>query len=164
MPTLSYPILSLPICLLIAFNLGMHYYHVCTVSPGFTDQPSATPGHGFMWAKPKNERALTTGSYPEQTSVRVTLAKLSQCRKCMQMRPERSHHCRICNRCILKFDHHCPWINQCVGIHNERHFVMFMAYLCLASFCFITMGFDKAKIAMGLSWPVGSTHLLSFRC
>jgi palmitoyltransferase len=88
MPTLSYPILSLPICLLIAFNLGMHYYYVCTVSPGFTDQPSAIPGHGLMWAKPKNEQALTTGSYPEQTSVRVTLAKLSQCRKCMQMRPE----------------------------------------------------------------------------
>ncbi|PWN45842.1 zf-DHHC-domain-containing protein [Ceraceosorus guamensis] len=58
-------------------------------------------------------------------------------------KPERAHHCRICNTCSLKFDHHCPWLNQCVGLGNERHFVLFMAWLALGMF-----------VVVGSSWPV----------
>ena len=150
LPTLAFSLIAIPTCTLIAFNLMMHYYYVCTVSPGFNDQPSPVAGTGVMWAKPKRPEGNTS----PQDVVMITPAEMAQCRKCVQMRPERSHHCRICKRCILKFDHHCPWINQCVGIHNERHFVLFMAYLVLSTFCFNILGFTKAKDAMGFTWPM----------
>jgi hypothetical protein len=38
-PTLPYPWITTPICLLIVFNLYAHYYFVCTVSPGFVEDP-----------------------------------------------------------------------------------------------------------------------------
>ena len=43
-PDLSYPIISLPICTLIALNLLMHYFYVCTVPPGFAEDPPQEPG------------------------------------------------------------------------------------------------------------------------
>ena len=66
-------------------------------------------------------------------------------------------------------------INQCVGIHNERHFVMFMyvasfsfiiflvtqshfiyirAYLVLSTFCFSTLGYQQMLKALGVTFDV----------
>jgi len=86
----------------------------------------------------------------------MTHAMMSKCRKCGMYRPERAHHCRICGRCVLKYDHHCPWINQCVGLHNERHFVMFMAYLVLSTLCYSILGYHAFFDSLGISfhpWP-----------
>jgi len=89
--------------------------------------------------------------------VTVSKASVGKCRKCLQPRPERTHHCRICNRCVLKYDHHCPWVNQCVGLHNERHFILFMAYLVIASFCYVLFGWHQFLEAIGYyhqpTWP-----------
>ncbi|KAJ7587347.1 DHHC palmitoyltransferase-domain-containing protein, partial [Mycena floridula] len=155
MPHLSFPWLSTPLCLLIAFNLHMHYYYVCTVPPGFVTDPPRQPGSSLLWAKPKEKNRLTSG-VRWSGEVCITEARTTKCRKCSQTKPERTHHCRICNRCVLKYDHHCPvWINQCVGLHNERHFVM--AYLCLSGSCFGILGYPQLFDALGITfeqkWP-----------
>lgn len=59
-PTLSFRIVSVPICLLFATNMFAHYYYVCTVSPGFADDPPSTvttrQGSSWIWAKQKETR------------------------------------------------------------------------------------------------------------
>ncbi|KIM80330.1 hypothetical protein PILCRDRAFT_97949 [Piloderma croceum F 1598] len=162
-PTLSLPLLTTPICSLIALNLIMHYYYACTVPPGFVEDPPREAEHGILWSKkngPAKDRNLTGVQWSEEGSVKITKAMVTKCRKCGQLKPERTHHCRICNHCVLKYDHHCPVrINQCVGIHNERHFVMFMAYLVLSTFCFSILGYQQMFKALGVTfdsqsdWP-----------
>ncbi|KAF5374532.1 hypothetical protein D9615_009074 [Tricholomella constricta] len=158
MPSLSYPVITLPACLLIALNMFMHYFYVCTVKPGFVDDPPPEPGRNILWARrsrPPKGRAMS-GRVRWSSVLNVTRAETTQCSKCGQTKPERTHHCRICNRCVLKYDHHCPWINQCVGLHNERHFVMFMAYLVVSTFCVSVLGYTQLLEALGITytrWP-----------
>jgi len=38
-------------------------------------------------------------------------------------------------------DHHCPWINACVGLHNQRHFVLFMMWLSLGALIVAVLGY-----------------------
>ncbi|KAI0760968.1 zf-DHHC-domain-containing protein [Trametes elegans] len=157
-PSLPWPWLTTPACILIALNLFAHYYYVCTISPGFVSDPPRASGTGWSWARKRDAsrgRQLTGVRWSED--LRVTRAAVSKCRKCGEMRPERSHHCRICNRCVLKYDHHCPVrINQCVGLHNERHFVLFMVYLVISSFFYAVFGWKKVLLGLGWfdeSWP-----------
>ncbi|KAJ7607930.1 DHHC palmitoyltransferase-domain-containing protein [Roridomyces roridus] len=158
MPSLSWPLISFPICLLIVLNLFMHYYYVVTVPPGFVEDPPREPGSSIFWAtKNGPPRGELTGVRWSKELV-ITRAAVTRCRKCGQSKPERTHHCRICNRCVLKYDHHCPVrVNQCVGLHNERHFVMFMAYLVVACICLVATGYPHILRALGatadLSWP-----------
>ncbi|PFH48310.1 hypothetical protein AMATHDRAFT_65799 [Amanita thiersii Skay4041] len=154
-PSLPFPLLSVPICVLIATNMYSHYYWVCTTPPGFItddqrDSPRLVRQRRWYCAKRKEG---------ERRDSNVTPATVVKCRKCGGDKPERTHHCRICNRCVLKYDHHCPGINQCVGLYNERHFVLFMFYFVLSTGCYAFLGFPKALIALGLDfepWP----HLL----
>ena len=85
-PDLSYPIISLPACLLIALNLLMHYFHVCTVPPGFVEDPPREPGSSLLWARRK-DREPTVG-VRWSTVVHVTKAEVTQCTKCGQTKPE----------------------------------------------------------------------------
>lgn len=155
-PTLPFPWLTTPACILVALNMFMHYYYVCTISPGFIGDPPVLPGSGLLWAPPLRRQFSSS-------SVEIVKARMSRCRKCGEMRPERAHHCRICNKCVLKFDHHCPWINQCVGIHNERHFVLFMAYLVLSTFLFSVLGLPRVFDALGMTF-VPWTHAIPAFC
>ncbi|KAI1797062.1 DHHC palmitoyltransferase-domain-containing protein [Ganoderma leucocontextum] len=184
-PSLPYKWLTTPVCVVIVLNLFGHYYYVCTVPPGFADDPPREPnaGTGILWARKRRSakhRALTGVRWSEDAN--VTRAGVSKCKRCGVMRPEvsrvpgltmgmawtrmlragceRSHHCRICNRCVLKYDHHCPngraGINQCVGIHNERHFVLFLIYMVVATACFVAFGWRIVLVALGWSddpWP-----------
>ncbi|KAI6154611.1 zf-DHHC-domain-containing protein, partial [Pisolithus tinctorius] len=154
-PTLPFPWLTAPFSMLIALNVVGHYYHVCTVPPGSVgDTRSLVHGNGFLWAAPPPNGGLC---------LNIVRARMSRCRKCNDTRPERAHHCRICNRCVLKFDHHCPVrINQCVGLYNERHFVLFMAYLVLATSIFTILGFPHAFIAFGFTVAVWTHSLPPF--
>ncbi|KAF8702223.1 hypothetical protein AX14_014457 [Amanita brunnescens Koide BX004] len=146
LPALPWPLLSVPTCCLIAFNLFMHYFWACTTPPGFTNAPE--PKHtGWLWAQRRRRRE----------NVEISPAEVTQCRKCSGEKPERTHHCRICNRCVLKYDHHCPVrINQCVGLHNERHFVLFMFYFVVSTAVYCALGYYYLLTALGVyidDWP-----------
>ncbi|KAA1469854.1 zf-DHHC-domain-containing protein [Dentipellis sp. KUC8613] len=149
---LPWPWLTVPPCLLIIVNLATHYYLVCTTSPGFVDEPPPQPGSGILWAAkrdPRSQRHLTGVRWSPE--LHVTKASAVKCSKCGQTKPERAHHCRICNKCVLKYDHHCPVrVNQCVGLYNERHFVLFMAYLVIGSFWYSVLGWPYLIDALGL--------------
>ncbi|KAF9243377.1 DHHC palmitoyltransferase-domain-containing protein [Melanogaster broomeanus] len=165
-PGFQFPWLSTPPCILLAVNLVMHYYYVCTVPPGFVDDPPRHSGSNFMWASPSRpQRPLrTSGVRWTSPEIEIVRAHITRCKRCGQMRPERAHHCRICNKCVLKYDHHCPVrINQCVGLHNERHFVLFMAYLVLATLCFSFLGYPYALDALGMTY-LPWTHPLPQLC
>ncbi|KAI0050411.1 zf-DHHC-domain-containing protein [Auriscalpium vulgare] len=150
LPNLPYPWITIPPCLLIIVNLYAHYYYVCTVSPGFASDPPAHTGHTFTWAKKHATRRRPKG-VQWSSSLNITPAHVTKCAKCGETKPERTHHCRVCNRCVLKYDHHCPGINQCVGLHNERHFVLFMAYVVTATFWYAVSGFWHCLDALGIN-------------
>ncbi|KAF8150156.1 DHHC palmitoyltransferase-domain-containing protein [Crassisporium funariophilum] len=156
-PSLSFRIITIPICIVIALNLHMHYYYAITVRPGFLEDPAREHGSSFLWAQKGKEkgkqRELTGGVKWTSKGSKITPATTTKCLKCRSLRPERTHHCRICNKCVLKYDHHCPVrINQCVGLHNERHFVLFMAYLVLATFCFCLLGYSQFWDSLGVTF------------
>ncbi|KAJ6572634.1 DHHC palmitoyltransferase-domain-containing protein [Mycena sp. CBHHK59/15] len=153
MPSLMWPLLTGPICVLIALNLFMHYYYVVTVPPGFVEDPPRDPKNSVLWATKRSPRHGELTGVRWSNELTVTRATVTKCRKCGQLKPERTHHCRICNRCVLKYDHHCP----CVGLHNERHFVLFMAYLVISCASLSISGFPHVLRALGttfdLEWP-----------
>ncbi|KAJ8693123.1 hypothetical protein PTI98_010367 [Pleurotus ostreatus] len=95
LPGLQWPLISWPLCIIIALNLHMHYFYVCTVPPGFVEDPPRSVPESFLWAKkPQKKRALTSGvSWSAGDSVKITKAEASKCRKC-GTRPEREwpHH------------------------------------------------------------------------
>ncbi|KAK2459596.1 hypothetical protein APHAL10511_008406 [Amanita phalloides] len=93
LPSLPWPLLSVPICSLIAFNLCMHYFWVCSILPGFADG-SRQKQTGRLWARRKGRTK----------HVEISSAEVTQCRKCGGDKPERTHHCSICKRCM--FDTH----------------------------------------------------------
>jgi len=146
-PSLSYPILSANIYFLIVLNLCMHYFYAMTTSPGFLDDPPRDSGNSFLWARKPNsdkgEKKMIRAADWSEKGVKITPASTTKCEKCEKLRPERSHHCSVCNKCVLKYDHHCPWINNCVGLYNERHFVLFLVYVVLATLIIVVFGFQE---------------------
>lgn len=90
-PTLPWPWLTTPLCMLVVLNLFTHYYLVCTIPPGFVDEPrrlSESDG-GWMWATKKTQtrRTQSTGvQWSEELN--VTKAVTSRCKRCAVMRPE----------------------------------------------------------------------------
>nr|XP_058967600.1 palmitoyltransferase ZDHHC16B-like isoform X1 [Pocillopora verrucosa] len=91
----------------LLINIVFHYFKVVFTSPGLAPQET-------------NLEDLKSGKY-------------SLCKKCVRIKPPRSHHCSICKRCVLKMDHHCPWINNCVGHFNHRYFISFCFFMCLGT-------------------------------
>ncbi|CCD67187.1 Palmitoyltransferase [Caenorhabditis elegans] len=67
----------------------------------------------------------------------------SFCSKCNYWKSDNAHHCSVCEKCVLGMDHHCIWINQCVGLHNHRHFFLFIANLTLAAATIIIAGYQS---------------------
>jgi hypothetical protein len=85
-PELSFPIITIPICLLIALNLLMHYFYACSVPPGFVEDRTRQLGSGVFWARKKGERLTDDVEWSSQ--VNITKAEVTQCSKCGQTRPE----------------------------------------------------------------------------
>lgn len=54
--------------------------------------------------------------------------KVTFCKKCNTVRPERAHHCSITGTCILRMDHYCPWTANCVGQRNYKYFFLLGIY------------------------------------
>lgn len=92
-PSLSYPIISIPICLLITLNLCMHYLYVITVSPGFLDDPPHDSGNNFLWVGnwDKGKKTMMPrirGTSWSEKGVKITPASKTKCQKCKKFRPE----------------------------------------------------------------------------
>ncbi|KAL1748248.1 DHHC palmitoyltransferase-domain-containing protein [Schizophyllum fasciatum] len=152
LPSLSAKVLTVPLCIWLAVNLLGNYYWACTMRPGIVgdDQPRR---RAWLYAAKK------TGDPVMRRNFQVTPARCTRCKRCQRSRPERAHHCRICGVCILKYDHH--WINQCVGVHNERYFILFMAYLVICSAIFSVTAWDDVLIALGVDLRPFESTLVS---
>ncbi|KAJ7795764.1 hypothetical protein B0H14DRAFT_3888048 [Mycena olivaceomarginata] len=88
MPSLMWPLISGPICVLIALKLWMHYFHVITVPPGFADDPpvadSAKNGaqNSIFWASKKAPRRGELAGVRWSNELVITQAGVTKCRKC----------------------------------------------------------------------------------
>jgi len=93
LPTIPWPWLSAPTCILIIINLFAHYYFACTVSPGFAGDPPRRVGDGFIWAKKRHahSRFLTNGVY-WSPHLNITPASVTKCPKCGESKPEVRRH------------------------------------------------------------------------
>jgi palmitoyltransferase len=92
-PSLPFPIISIPICLLITLNLYMHYFYAITVPPGFLDDPPRDPPrNSFLWArkvKDKGKQRMISGvRWSAKGNTKITPAYTTKCRKCSKFRPE----------------------------------------------------------------------------
>lgn len=91
LPSLPWPILTVPPCLLIIANLYAHYYYACAVTPGFVDEPPIQlDGHGgLLWAKRRTDGGRHGGvSWSDELGMNITAASMGMCRKCNRPRPE----------------------------------------------------------------------------
>ena len=50
-----------------------------------------------------------TALYVPVSHERKKMGGIRMCQRCLQTKPDRTHHCSQCNQCVLKMDHHCPW-------------------------------------------------------
>jgi len=91
-PKIAYPLLTLPVCVLIAVNLIMHYYYCITVRPGFVNAdreglfaPSKEREvNSILWATRKGSK----GKGKDGRLLMVTPAEYTTCLKCNMHRPE----------------------------------------------------------------------------
>ncbi|KAK5137240.1 hypothetical protein LTR08_000210 [Meristemomyces frigidus] len=66
------------------------------------------------------------------------------CKKCLCVKPDRTHHCSTCGQCVLKMDHHCPWLATCVGLRNYKPFLLFLIYTSL--FCWLCFAISASWV------------------
>jgi len=90
--------------------------------------PGTIPDEWGIWVKKLGEGMVIAHPRPEWQPGKVT-----RCRKCDVLRPERAHHCAVCGMCVLRMDHHCPWINNCVGFRNHKFFLQLGIYACCSA-------------------------------
>ncbi|GFZ43290.1 hypothetical protein JCM24511_01009 [Saitozyma sp. JCM 24511] len=166
---LTFLLLS-PILLLVPLNLYLQYYLVTSIPSGFpAPRPSGPTKAESRWLVP-NPKSLWAperwGFYRSNAGGRPLTGhnggvaseprrRVRRCRKCDGPKPERTHHCSVCKRCVLLMDHHCPWINGCVGLHNQRHFILFMAWLSISCWVVCALGYGKfwESFAYLATWP-----------
>ncbi|OCF40180.1 vacuolar protein [Kwoniella heveanensis CBS 569] len=172
-----------PLLCLVPLNLYGQYYLVTHVPPGFPSPKARGEDRDISWLIPnpksiwsgerwgfKKRRELTgpssggAGGYNTAPGSGLGLGdgvwegagrRVRRCRKCDGPKPERTHHCSVCKRCVLQMDHHCPWINACVGLHNQRHFVLFMAWLSVGCTIVCTTGYHHFldTFSYRAEWP-----------
>ena len=90
-PSLSYSIISIPVCLLITLNMYMHYFYAITVPPGFLDDPPHASVNSFLWArkvKDRGKQRMTSGVRWSAAVTKITPASTTKCLRCKKFRPE----------------------------------------------------------------------------
>ncbi|KAM5539275.1 hypothetical protein V8D89_007148 [Ganoderma adspersum] len=141
-PSLPYKWLTTPICVAIALNLFGHYYYVCTIPPGFADDPPREPHArtGILWARKRRSarhRALTGVRWSQDAH--VTRAAVSKCKRCGVMRPEGE-------RGVQK-DAEAGCERMLGAELMDRTAVV--VYMVIATGCFIAFGWRIILVALG---------------
>jgi len=119
-------VIHLTMSIYITINIVYNYLSAVFVSPG-------NPPKGEEAGLSATEVETLKGQVETEVERKI-LSKVPQdmrrfCKKCLRMKPERSHHCHVCGQCVLKMDHHCPWVANCVGHKNHHFFVLFIFWL-----------------------------------
>jgi len=84
-----------------------------------------------------DEFVKKSGLAPAQSRHEWQPGKVTFCKKCQMVRPERAHHCSISGVCVLRMDHYCPWTANCVGQRNYKYFFLLGCYGFTA--CFVAI-------------------------
>ncbi|KGB78092.2 vacuolar protein [Cryptococcus deuterogattii R265] len=119
-----------PLLVLVPLNLYLQYYLVTHVPPGFPAPRASGPDENMSWIVPDTKsiwaperwgfkkmiRPLTGGRQAEGTA--ETGRRVRRCRKCDGPKPE-------------------------VGLHNQRHFVLFMAWLSIGCWVTAVLGYHR---------------------
>lgn len=53
------------------------------------------------------------------------------CDKCINWKPDRSHHCSELGRCVRRMDHYCPWAGGIIGESTHKSFMQFVSSVAL---------------------------------
>ena len=69
---------------------------MCTVRPGFADEPPKEAGRGLLWSRQRTSQSkfrkgVLSGllvETPGASGVKVTAAEITKCRRCHKLRPE----------------------------------------------------------------------------
>lgn len=120
------PFVLTPYSLLYNINLLISFWLLANITFNYFACVTSSPGSPPRMTEEQSNEALRS--------------KARVCKKCVAVKPERTHHCNVCNRCVYRMDHHCVWMHNCVGHFNHRYFFLFIFYLWLgcAYFCAIT--------------------------
>ena len=143
----------------VLFVLMVHVYlwcEVCLVIPSYHTMNTTTVlAHYAVLAWlyfhiMTNAFALRLAQSSGTTAARKAHRKAfwEYCVRCADHFPPRSHHCVKCDMCVLRHNHHCQLLGCCVGAANQRHYMVAVTYIGLASVYVNALNF----------WFVGETQ------
>ena len=121
----------------------------------------------FLWAMQLASFArcqlVTVPEVSDEWRKRATagLESSTVCPRTGQLLPPRSRYVRRADAVVLGFDHYCFWLGTPIGLHNRKHFILFISYS--AAFCVMGSAHSLYELIYALParmrWPAFPWHI-----